>query len=277
MNILKLLKHRNSSVRAYAKKIESQKKKFYNANSKLFICCMPKSGSTFVAKTLSKILNYQYAHFFEEFGMASAQNVSEIKAIDLLDKYLVIHQHLLGTNENIFLLKRFGVKPLILVRNIYDGIVSLREHIHSENSDWPFLFHINEIFFQQNEQEQYDFLIDFAVPWYINFYTSWYEKIKSKRIEGLMLTYEEMIDDKQKFFSKILNFYQKNFSGEEIKKVCDEMGQSKDVRFSVGQKGRGEKKLNNRQKEKIAKMTKNYPNIDFTLIGITHESEATYS
>src|SRR5438552_7435823 len=89
----------------------------------LLIACFPKSGSTYLAKTLSAITGLPTRHACATFGN-NDQDICERK-LRGLSRRSVIQQHVKGTNNNVALMKHYGVRPIVLVRDIYDTIISL--------------------------------------------------------------------------------------------------------------------------------------------------------
>lgn len=237
---------------------------------KIMIACFPKSGSTFISKVLASLNNYEYKYFFDIHNAPSEQNLSEILMFDNYEKKLVIHQHFLGTVESINILNKFNIRPVVCLRNIYDCLVSIKDHMHKEGKDWPFLFHAENDFFNWNEEKQLDFIIQFACPWYITFYVSWMSAIKNKLIDAHVIFYEDLLNDKSSEIGKIQSFYNNNTNIEKIKSVIEQIeGDSSKTRFNKGVTNRGTTILNESQKQKIKEYTIFYNDeYDFKKIGI---------
>lgn len=90
----------------------------------LFIACAPKSGSTFLKNVLVRLTRFK--DLFTVY--AALQNEHELDLPQMV-KFgtvnTVTQQHCRATEANIQLMQAFGIKPVILVRNIFDTVVSL--------------------------------------------------------------------------------------------------------------------------------------------------------
>lgn len=254
-----------------ARRLVELKRQYFldKRGKKFFIACAPKSGSTFVSKVLAELTGSKYTHYFDEIGCVSEQNLSEIKMSDTLLENVVVHQHLLGSNENLQYLSRYRIKPIVLVRNIYDSILSLKDHMHLEGIEWPFMFHVNQEFLEWPEDHQNEFLISYAAPWYINFYASWVDAIQNRRVEALLLNYEELLGDKVNTFISILNFYHESTSPDSIRDVIHRQELEKTIRFNKGKVRNGASVFNESQHARLRSLIKFYPHINFSRIGIT--------
>jgi hypothetical protein len=108
----------------------------------------------------------------------------------------------------------------------------------------------------------------------MKFYVSWYDAERRGKTEFIWMTYEEMKENKIEYFKKILNYCGFNKSDEEIENAVaeSERGESSvlkgDIRFNKGVTGRGESLLSSAQKQKIIDLSKYYPWVDFSRIGI---------
>jgi len=230
----------------------------------LFISAFPKSGSSFISLVISDVLNLPiqdivYSHLSEQdLYLPLIEQYND-------RKYLSKH-HTLATLPNIKILQDYGIRPVILTRKLPDVIISLRDHI-SKTLIWPHFFVPND-FANWDETQQFNFLIDLAVPWYLFFFTSW-KKIKEENSLQLMFVeYENFHKDKSETIQNILNFMGYDIS---LKDIIESMGKvtslpSKQNRLNKAEINRGKKQLNDNQLSKIVEMTKNYPQVDFSPI-----------
>lgn len=245
------------------------KRRFSKRGDYLLIACMPKSGSTFLANALSELTGYQYvtlAYAYER----SEQNLYLPKLIDSFSFGSVTHLHLRATESSIDLLKMFSIRPVILVRNIFDVVVSIRDHMFNEGFEFPTFF-CDEHFKDLDEQSQFDLIIEQGIPWYFNFYVSWHQAVSNKRIEGLCLIYEEVVSDWHKTLRIVADFYGINKTDEEINHALQQTAtkSKKKTRLNKGIAGRGLSSLTKEQRNKIVNMARFYPWIDFSKMGIS--------
>lgn len=198
----------------------------------IFLACFPKSGSTYISNLLSLVTGIPLSTAVYYYG----HNEQDIFEPALTAKTTsIIQQHAKGTGYNVYLLKKHGIRPLILVRNIYDAILSLRDHIQQESPVFPSVY-VHRRYFEMNADEQLMFLLRGAVPWYLNFLMSWHDS--QTEIEMFWLSYEEFFTDQVKALEKILLFYQLDFSQHQVDFVLSQIDPKK-FRFNVGKSGRG--------------------------------------
>lgn len=229
------------------------------------IACFPKSGSTFLARVLEKALCFKFIHY--AYMGDSEHNISESRLIDNLHYNTVTHLHMTATSNNRLMISRYNLKLVVQVRNIFDCLISLRDHIRDQAKVWPMAV-VEEEFLSWDERKQFDFLIDNFVPWYIKFYVSWYTVSQSQPV--YWLRYEDLMENKYATISNLLIYHKVKFESQKLKAILDSNAKLKkgDFRYNVGISGRGREKLNNTQIERIVKFTKYYPSINFQRIGI---------
>jgi len=231
----------------------------------VLIACMPKTGSTFLANVLASITEYPhhplvYAHFRQEQDLYLP---SLLKAIAIPT---VTQQHVRATEANLELLQIFNVKPIVLVRNIFDTIVSFFDHLHKESVQVP-AGYFNDEFFTFDDEKKFDMIIDVAGPWFIGFFASWQDAMAKGRCTMAWLTYEALFANLETAVSEILGFYEVTASQARIRESL-QAARDHGSRFNKGVKGRGETRLTTSQKERVARLAAYYPAIDFSMIGL---------
>lgn len=234
----------------------------------IFISAMPKSGSTFLSRNIIQITGFDHQPMTYGFE----RNEQELYLPKLVDNYnrpTVTQQHTRATGPNLELFNRFGIRPVILVRNIFDVVVSMRDYLLKEGvAHFPSLY-ATERFTTLREEEQYDFLITFAIPWYFNFYVSWFDATRDKRIEALWLSYENLVDDWVAGIFSVFAFYDIKHSEADVRSTVEMMQQRPaDTRMNQGVVGRGKSGLTKAQRERIIAMKQYYPWVNFSLMGL---------
>ena len=234
----------------------------------LFVACMPKSGSTFVCRVLQALTGYparELSYAYER----TEQDLYLPKVIDACRKGGVVQQHVQATGANLDLMKRFGIRPVILVRNLLDVVVSIREYLFIEGFEkFPSLYATDALASMPIER-QHDFLITFAMPWYFDFYVSWHDATRDKRADTMWLSYDEISADWTAGISMILEHYSIKKSEAEISEVIESLrGQPSSIRFNRGISGRGASALTVAQQERLFEMAALYPWVDFSLVGL---------
>lgn len=231
----------------------------------IFIACVPKSASTFLKNVLVGITGYR--DLFAVF--AAGQNEHDLY-LPVLNEFAaqntVTQQHARASEANIQLMQAFGIRPVVLVRNIFDAVVSLHDFY---KTGAYFNSYFRGSFLDLDDHTQVDLLIDNVVPWYLQFVASWSLVEKEERLNILWLDYDELIQNKEDSIGNILNFYGLGAARTAIQKsVATTEADARRNRFNKGVAGRGVKNLTNIQKERIISITKYHPHTDFGLIGL---------
>tara|TARA_B100000686_G_C16690949_1_gene917561 strand:+ start:307 stop:1143 length:837 start_codon:yes stop_codon:yes gene_type:complete len=240
------------------------KRLFTKRKNCLFITCFPKSGSTFLVSALAECSGY--TRQFLGFDQLNEQDLYLPNLIDSYNMNIVCHQHTRATLPNLKLIKEFGIRPVVLVRNIFDCLISLRDHLERESSQTP-VFSATDKFFSKSQTDQLDELIDIALPWYVNFVMSW-KSAQSEGVNPLWLTYEDMMVDKPGTVRKILEFYDFDHMGSDIDAAVSDVNARTNTRFNRGVIGRGRLLLSAEQQRRVMDRFQHYSDVDFSMIGI---------
>ena len=228
----------------------------------VLISSFPKSGSTLLLKMLCHATGYVSWPFVYEHG----ENEQDLYLPAIIDAYsfnTITQQHVRATGTNLRLIKNFGLKVVVLTRNIYDTLVSLHDHLLSESPEIPMAY-VNEGFARMTIQERMDFLVDIVTPWYLNFFASW-SKAATLQPQGdvIWINYDNLIRDKDGEVSRVLH----HFSLGNIDKPLSSMNLSDgSTRLNVGVSGRGKQFLTDAQRSRICELAQRYHKIDFSPI-----------
>jgi hypothetical protein len=231
----------------------------------IFIACAPKSGSTFLKNALVSITGFRDAFMVYTPGQFEQDlylpMLNSVAGVDT-----VTQQHCRASDANIQMMQAFAIRPVVLVRNIFDSVVSLLDFYNGgafSNSffraDYPTL----------DESTRIDLLIDNFVPWYFQFVASWSLVEKQSRLDLVWLRYEDLIINKPEAITNVLSFYGLGAPMRGIEQRISEIESEKQrTRFNKGVAGRGKSKLSDNQKRRISNYAKYYPTTDFSRIGV---------
>ncbi|MBS1787131.1 MAG: sulfotransferase domain-containing protein [Acidobacteria bacterium] len=231
----------------------------------IFIACAPKSGSTFLKNVL--VAATKFRPIFSVF--AALQNEHDLDLpvwLKFGTENTVTQQHCRASEANIQLMQAFGIKPIILVRNIYDTVVSLRDFYRTGFTETTYFS--RDDFDKLSEERQADLIIDNVLPWYFQFFSSWQRAEADNRLEVHWLSYQELINNKTGTVEQLLQFYGLKAERGAIKEViATTEADARRNRFNKGIVGRGIT-LAAQQRKRIAKLAEYYPSTDFTSIGL---------
>ncbi|HEV2826211.1 MAG TPA: sulfotransferase domain-containing protein [Pyrinomonadaceae bacterium] len=231
----------------------------------LFIACVPKSASTFLKNLLVNLTGYR--DLFTVYAAGQSEHeiyLPTLREFAHLDT--VTQQHCRAADANVHLMQAFGIRPVVLVRNIFDSVMSLFDFYNKGASqtsyfraDWQGL----------DDEMKLDLLIENVIPWYFQFVASWDLVEKQQRLEVYWLSYEDFVADKPSSVLKVLEFYGLGASRRGVEQIIREIeSEQRKIRFNKGITGRGRAGLNNPQKEQIRRLSRYYPSTDFGRIGL---------
>jgi len=235
---------------------------FADQENCIFIAAMPKSGSSFLCAILEELTGYEY-HWFVYAGGRSQQELYFPAMVNAIGKNVITKTHSLGIAPTVNLLKLFGIKPIITIRNIPDVVVSMRDHFYCEDH-WTSTAYIPFSVYKMNDEHIYDMIIDLCVPWLISFYVSWQEaKVKSHQV-----FYNDFIGNEKNTVKTIMGFLGISKTSEEIEQAIDQAmkHETSVLRRNKVVAGRGAELLSDKQMKHIRRYSDYYPETDLSPI-----------
>ena len=224
----------------------------------------PKSGTTYLHRLLLKctgFVDYLLDHCSEDQQQCIVQQWAPL----FLSQNSVSQIHAFATAPNLRMIERLGIRPVVMVRNLFDVLVSLRDHILKEDHVIP-VAQVPTAFRTWNEQDQFWFLVKMATPWYLNSFVSWQRA--SQQLNVLWVTYEQLISDPQQTVTRVLDHSNVQLEPNRLRQVIEKIDPSS-TRFNVGISGRGALMLSAEQQTEIRAIAAVYQDTcDFSLIGL---------
>jgi hypothetical protein len=225
----------------------------------ILLACMPKSGSTFVARLLDKATGFPVRRV-----MSSGENPDiDLNAVRMLSGLGTVTQtHFICTGKFVDAANSYDIRTLILERNLLDVVISYVEYMSSEDMkksyrDRGFVsaaqnLVVDDSFDKLPQERQYDLMIDLALPWYLRFHVAWrrYEQTMHRR--PLWLDYDEFFSDIPGQSARIFEY-----CGIDAPAVAAPPATA--TKFNVGRGGRGRELLSKDHIAKIEKLIGYYP------------------
>jgi len=231
----------------------------------ILLAAMPKSASTFLITCLSNL--FEYPHVPLSFHFERSEQDLYLPSLLYYHSINTVSQHhLRATAANTNLINAFSIATIVLVRNLFDALVSLRDHFVREYPVFKGCY-VDETFLKMDKQAQYDMLVDLAAPWFISFFVSWYKAVHSGAVKVLWLEYEELVADPINAIAGVCEFASIRRTREEITGAIDKSMQQS-IRLNVGKPGRGASELGTERMNRVARMCSYYQDVDFSRIGI---------
>jgi tetratricopeptide (TPR) repeat protein len=232
----------------------------------LFVACAPKSGSTFLKNLLVDLTRFRDV-FSVYAGLQNEQDLDLPQLARFATENTVTQQHCRATEANIHLMQAFAIRPVVLVRDIFDTVISLRDFY-----DGGFVystFFDREEYVRLSSSDRIELLIDYAVPWYFQFYASWERVERERRLEIRWLSYEELTGDAPATLERVLAFYGIAAQPRDIRRIVEaRSADQRGNRFNRGIQGRGRAELDPAQRGRIESLARFFPGTDFSRFGL---------
>jgi hypothetical protein len=159
-----------------------------------------------------------------------------------------------------WLINETFLRPVVLVRNIFDIVPSLLDHHLREDTAYSMAYVPSDLPRWPRPNQEL-FVARMVMPWLFNFYRSWHD-----RQDKLVIRYEAMIADPEGTIAAILGFANRQLDGEKITAAVAEQIDASPRKNCVTP-GRG-KDLMPETIALITSMADYYPELDFTPLGI---------
>jgi len=147
-----------------------------NNQCRILLACMPKSGSTYLAAILSKLPDSRTTSWVPHHGRREQElcyrRLREDNEAFPSHANSVAQHHVRYSGTTRVYMKEFNLKPVVLVRNIYDIIPSLIDHHRLNSVVYPMAYAPADIA-EWNFERSSRFVTDMVIPWYFNFFMSW--------------------------------------------------------------------------------------------------------
>ena len=179
--------------------------KYPRSGRNIFICCMPKSGSTYTQRVMELGLPNCF-RFYRQPDIY--YNLTGKGLFRLRLRCSIQRAHMHATEWNIGLLRAHGInKYVLLLRDPRDVVVSFFHQVEKEGFSARFV-HLTQDYFRLDHQEKITYLIRLLLPRLVDFVNSWDSpKQEVGELDVLTLYYRDMVEAPHEHFRRILEFY----------------------------------------------------------------------
>ena len=235
---------------------------FIQARPNIFITSFFRSGSTHVRTTLERLLpGYRSATTVISAGSIGDDGYPSINifAAQLMfnNPRQLFHQHTCGTSGNVAVLKATKMKPVVMMRNLLDCIVSLQELLSEGKPQGIGVYYPHQIA-EMSTEEQLWWVVRNLPNFFFTFYLSW----KYADIEQHVIWYDEFYKDQVAGIRKIFEFTgpEGTIKDEHIRMASETI--TSEDRFKFGRPGRGKERLTKEMIEAIEDQAQAWPEGD---------------
>ncbi|MCB1275294.1 sulfotransferase domain-containing protein [Prosthecobacter sp.] len=206
------------------------------ANRCIFLACFPKSGSTYMARLLEEATHRIGLKAAYEMGH-NEQNIDEEALRRCVRKLSVVQQHTQGGENNVALLAKYRMQPIVLTRNLPDIVVSLLDHMHlHQHTRNPMAFAPGQ-FFEWPQDEQLRWITWAYMPWYFSFYQSW--KTNGDKVNAQWVEFDDLTTRPVETVTQLLARMNLPCDAAALERASNPHTSGKNSRINKGLAGRG--------------------------------------
>ena len=230
---------------------------------RLLLACFPKSGSTFLAAILSNLPGFRKVPLVPAYGRREQElDMICLDAAQRAGGHYVAQHHVRYSEETRRLIDLCSLHPIVLVRNIYDVVASVRDHLKTRGTIIAQAYVPSDLpLWPDPAIEQ--FIAELIVPWYFNFYASWSQC--PTRIE---LTYETLVAEPFSVVRHLCDRTSISATDAQLRTALATAGANpQSTRFNAGICGRGQH-INPAATAHIAKLALYYDFLNLSALGL---------
>ncbi len=174
--------------------------------------CLPKSGSSFLYEGLGAFGGYGLGSLAPSYGLR--EDEIELARLRLFPRGDWVFKHHVRPNDQTRLLQeRYNAQVIVQVRNLFDVLVSMHDHIDTYLADptmaWPTVPVDPQRWPTMSAQERYLLLSEYVSPWLVSFVVRWAWEIRANlerdRPDAILLVrYKNLFNDPEGTFAWLL-------------------------------------------------------------------------
>lgn len=134
----------------------------------ILVTSMPKSGSTFLTNAIGKYDGFRRVRLIPAWG-AREHELCSIKLSRYNHNRYVAQPHVRNSEWTQYLIKKYNLTPVVLMRNLFDVVLSFRDHLRRESLNWP-MAHFTPHHQAMQDAELEETIVRLVMPWYLTFY-----------------------------------------------------------------------------------------------------------
>jgi hypothetical protein len=214
----------------------------------ILVACQPKSGSTFLSRALAALPGMRCVQLTPGYARREQELCESLLSRNRRKAYVAQH-HVRWSVVTDELVRRFDLRVVVLVRDLFDAVISLRDHVRRESGAFPMAY-LDEGHRALPDAELEAMIVRLAIPWYVNFYMCW-----RNFPDATLVRYKDLAARPAETIRRIAEGARLDPTDSQIVQAIDQARQS---RFNRGIVGRGAS-LAPRERESILQMLRFYP------------------
>lgn len=211
-----------------------------NIDKHIWLVSAPKSGSTWLTRIFKDVLKWPSVALVPSFDYREQElDLSPLLAKGTKGPLLTPHQHCRYSSYTHQVIDALDTKVILQVRNMFDTVVSLYDHLTNDETSVPSGFMNQHTWDALDQQTRWSFIVDLIVPWYFNFYCGWVTSPPYAEARIRMVTYNDLKNDTLGTVSSLLDFCGEHRESDIIQAALDKQKRRKN-RLNKGVIGRGD-------------------------------------
>lgn len=201
-----------------------------NRRPHILLACMPKSASTYLAAAIAALPGFRAVSLVPAAGRRE-QELSRARLARANRYAYVAQHHVCRSRWTQVVIDEFRLTPVVLVRDLFDVTISLRDHLRRESTVCPMGW-FEPAHAELPDDELELMIAHTSLPWYVKFYMSW------RAAPGvLMLDYEDVTGDPAGTLALVAHHAGIAVDKAALDAAAAAAGQG-ETRFNVGGRGR---------------------------------------
>jgi hypothetical protein len=233
----------------------------------LFLAFAPKAAGTFFRQVTMHAINgalYRGSH--AQGGRDGAPYLPNflVYYLDADLPEIVVHTHMQAFTANRQFLSAFGIRPVIMLRNIPDMLASFWDMLETDQVARAQCLNcvVPDNFVELDHARKADFILDVIAPWYASYFASWKSFVDEAPEQVCVLRYQDFCQNPENSIQMALAHAGFAVSRDTCTEALGEVWPNRNsFRYNKGTGGRAKGYFNARQLAEIARKLSHYPQL----------------
>ena len=234
----------------------------------LFLAFAPKVAGTFFRQVAMHVIRGELFRVSHAQGGRDGMPYLPNLLAYYLDQDLpemVVHIHMQAFTANRHLLSAFGIRPVIMLRNLADTLASFLDMLESDPVARAQCLNcvVPNDFVELSRAQKADFMVDIIAPWYASYFASWKNFVDEAPDDICVLRYQDFCRDPAASIHMALAHagfsVVRNACTAAVERVWPERN---NFRYNKGREGRGKSYFSAGQISEIARRLSHYPQLE---------------